>query len=65
MISREDYRTLYETAWQDRAAAAGWDLRIEYPGAKVRLRFHRHPAESPLTAPGSAGADRLRASFCG
>jgi len=41
-ISREDYRTLYETVWQDRAAAAGWDLRIEYTGAKVRLRFQMH-----------------------
>jgi hypothetical protein len=47
MISREDYRTLYETVWQDRAAAAGWDLRIEYPGAKVRLCFQRHPPERP------------------
>jgi hypothetical protein len=45
MISREDYRTLYETVWQDRAAAAGWDLRIEYSGAKVRLWFQRHQAE--------------------
>jgi hypothetical protein len=47
MISREDYRTLYETVWQDRAAAAGWDLRIEYIGAKVRLCFQRHQAEGP------------------
>jgi len=41
MISREDYRTIYVTMWQDRAAAAGWDLRIEYAGARVRFRFHR------------------------
>ena len=45
MISREDYRTLYETVWQNRAAAAGWDLRIEYTGNKVRLRFQRPQAE--------------------
>jgi hypothetical protein len=44
-ISREDYRTLYETVWQDRAAAAGWDLWFEYTGAKVHLRFQRHRAE--------------------
>jgi hypothetical protein len=43
-ISREDYRALYETVWQDRAAAAGWDLRTEYTGTKVRLRFQRHRA---------------------
>jgi hypothetical protein len=27
MISREDYQTLYETVWQDRAAGAGWRPR--------------------------------------
>ena len=42
MISREDYRTLYETVWQDRSAAAGWDLRTEYIGTRVRLSFRRH-----------------------
>jgi hypothetical protein len=40
-ISREDYRALYETVWQDRAAAAGWDLRIQYTGGRVRFRFRR------------------------
>ena len=39
VISRADYRLLYETVWQDRAAAAGWDLRIEYAGAQVCFRF--------------------------
>jgi hypothetical protein len=47
MISREDYRTLFEDLWRDRAAAAGWDLRIEYTGAKIRLLFLRHQAEGP------------------
>jgi hypothetical protein len=47
MISREDYQALYETVWQDRAAVAGWDLRIEYAGAQVRFWFERHQAESP------------------
>ena len=46
MISRDDYRTLYETVWQDRASAAGWDLRIGYAGAKVRLEFQRHEPEA-------------------
>ena len=41
MISREDYRMLYETVWRNRANAAGWDLRIEYDGARVRFRFDR------------------------
>jgi hypothetical protein len=47
MISRENYQALYETVWQDRAAVAGWDLRIEHARAQVRFRFERHPAESP------------------
>ena len=29
-ISLEDYRRIFETIWQDRARAAGWDLRIDY-----------------------------------
>ena len=41
MISRDDYRALYEIVWQNRAAAAGWDLRIEYPGTRVRFLFQR------------------------
>jgi hypothetical protein len=45
MISREDYRTLFEALSPDRAAAAGWGLQIGYAGAKVRLRFQRRPDE--------------------
>jgi hypothetical protein len=29
-ISYEDYKTLFETIWQDRAEKAGWTLQIEY-----------------------------------
>ncbi len=29
-ISFEDYRRIFETIWQDRAAAAGWKLEIKY-----------------------------------
>jgi len=29
-ISFDDYRKIFETIWQDRARAAGWELRIKY-----------------------------------
>jgi hypothetical protein len=40
----EDYRTIFETIWQDRAAAAGWKLGIEYKdpeGLQLVFRFRR------------------------
>ncbi len=44
-ISFPDYREIYETIWTDRANAAGWDLKFEYPGAgdgsEVVFRFTR------------------------
>jgi len=45
-ISFEDYRRIFETIWQDRARAAGWDLRIEYvdkdyPAGECLLRFSK------------------------
>jgi len=45
-ISFEDYRTIFETIWLDRARAAGWELRIEYidrdyPAAECVLNFTR------------------------
>jgi hypothetical protein len=45
-ISFEDYRRIFETIWQDRARAAGWELRIEYndkdyPAAECVLNFTR------------------------
>ena len=45
-ISFEDYRRIFETVWQDRARAAGWDLRIEYvdkdyPAGECLLRFSK------------------------
>ncbi len=45
MISRDDYRKLFEAVWRNRAATAGWHLQIEYAGAKVKLRFQRRPPE--------------------
>jgi hypothetical protein len=42
-IPEEDYRRLFETIWVDRAAAAGWDLHIEYAGRKCVFRFSRKP----------------------
>jgi len=43
-IPFDDYRKIFETMWQDRARAAGWDLRIEYidkdyPASECRLSF--------------------------
>jgi hypothetical protein len=35
-ISFEDYKQIFETIWQDRARAAGWDLVIEYNDSEYR-----------------------------
>jgi hypothetical protein len=45
-ITFEDYRKIFETIWQDRARAAGWELEIEYvdreyPAAECVLNFLR------------------------
>ena len=40
-ISAEDYRRLFETIWQSRAAAAGWNLTIVEEGKAIILRFSR------------------------
>ncbi len=43
-IPFEDYRRIFETLWQDRAAAAGWKLEIRYEdpeGLTCLLRFTR------------------------
>ena len=45
-IPFEDYRSIFETIWQDRARAAGWELRIEYfdkdyPAAECVFSFTR------------------------
>lgn len=42
----EDYRRIFETIWQDRARAAGWELRInyldkDYPAAECGLNFSK------------------------
>ena len=41
----EEYRTIFETIWQDRAANAGWKLEIEYKDPEclqVVFRFRRN-----------------------
>jgi hypothetical protein len=38
MISEAEYRNLFETIWQDRARAAGWNLQIDY--IQDRVVFH-------------------------
>lgn len=40
-ISLEDYCKIFETIWQDRAAAAGWKLAIDGRGRQIYLRFSR------------------------
>ncbi len=40
-ISFEDYCKIFETIWQDRAAAAGWKLTVDGQGRKIYLRFSR------------------------
>ncbi|MBZ5498770.1 MAG: hypothetical protein LAP85_20420 [Acidobacteriia bacterium] len=46
-ISFEDYKEIFETIWQDRALAAGWNLKIDYQDTKgyteCVFRFSRKP----------------------
>jgi hypothetical protein len=41
LISRDDYRRIFETIWEDRARAAGWTVAIACDGARCTLRFTR------------------------
>ena len=38
-ISPERYRQLYETRWQNRALAAGWDLELSCAARECAFRF--------------------------
>jgi hypothetical protein len=40
-ISLDDYIKVFETIWQDRALAAGWNLNIDGQGRQIYLRFSR------------------------
>jgi hypothetical protein len=40
-ISLDDYIKIFETIWQDRARAAGWNLKIDGQGRQIYLRFSR------------------------
>lgn len=42
-ISAEDYRNIFETIWQDRATAAGWNLQQTYTGHECVFRFSKKP----------------------
>ncbi len=45
LISFDDYRQIFETIWQDRAANAGWKLQIEYlPDNRVTFHLSRPSA---------------------
>jgi len=45
-ITPDAYRTLYETRWQDRASAAGWDVAISCAEGRCLFRFVRPPGAS-------------------
>jgi len=51
MVSLHDYRALFETVWQDRAAAAGWNLQIACDGSKCTFQLRR-AAEARDNRPG-------------
>ena len=38
-ISYDDYISIYETIWHDRAEKAGWDLEITYQEDKALFKF--------------------------
>jgi len=40
-ISKEDYRALFETVWQDRAVAAGWKLKMDCRETHCIFSFSR------------------------
>ncbi|MBI5239404.1 MAG: ChaN family lipoprotein [Elusimicrobia bacterium] len=50
-ISGEDFRSLFETVWLDRAQSAGWDLSISYEGEKCVFRFVRQARKQEPSQP--------------
>ena len=38
-IAAQDYETLFEAIWQDRARAVGWDLQIARGDSFIELSF--------------------------
>jgi hypothetical protein len=40
-ISQEDFRAMFDTVWQDRAAAAGWKLNMQCEGVRCIMSFNR------------------------
>lgn len=42
-ISIEDYKRIFQTIWETRAAMAGWDLVISYEGNQCILNFTKSP----------------------
>ncbi len=41
-ISRDDYNSIFETLWQDRATNAGWALEISRNGTECTFHFTRY-----------------------
>jgi len=54
-ISKEDFRAIFDTIWQDRATAAGWRLDIKYEETRCILTFTRPVVNVGL---GPAHSDR-------
>ncbi len=61
-ISPEDYRSMFETIWQDRAQKAGWDLKLTCNGTECVLEFTRPPYCQPCAA--QKGFDLRTNLFC-
>lgn len=40
-ISLEDYKSIFNTIWYDRAMKAGWKLEIGYLGEECILQFYK------------------------
>ena len=41
LVDSPDYVRIFETIWEDRAHAAGWNVRFAYDGPRCTLRFAR------------------------
>lgn len=55
-ISPEHYRELYETRWQNRAMAAGWDLDLSCVADECTFRFTRANRQLPAARRENGGA---------
>ena len=47
LIQQPDYVRIFETIWEDRAHAAGWEIRFAYNGPRCTMRFTRAEGPTP------------------